>query len=194
MWDFLTRLDWSRLDWINIVENTVSGLLVVVGTTLIAIFRKQLWKTLVRLGKLCRHVAIAFRRKLHFLLRIRYHISYLRHLIPKYRKLLADSRNTTLQLEQLLLQHPQESTSLTEPQLQLLPRMVGRSEAIDIYYFAKDLQWDLDYAEVIATQLEAAGLIYCHRSMDGTECCITNKGRELLISLGILTQNGLVKY
>lgn len=193
MWDFLTRLDWSRLDWINIVGNTISGLLVVVGTALIAIFRKQLWKTLVRLGKFCRHTAIAFRRKLHFLLRIRYHISYLLNLIPKHRKLLADSRNTKLQLEQLLLQHSQESTSLTEPQLQLLPRMVGRSGSIDIYYFAKDLQWDLDYAEVIATQLEAAGLIYCRRSMAGTECSITHKGRELLIHLGILTQRGIAK-
>lgn len=193
MWDFITRLDWSRLDWIDIVENTVSGLLVVVGSALIAIFRKQLWKTLVRLGKFCRHTAIAFRSKLHFLLRIRHHISYLRHLIPKHRKLFADLRNTKLQLEQLLLQHSQESTSLTEPQLQLLPRMVGRSKAIDIYYFAQDLQWDLDYAEVIATQLEAAGLIYCSRSMAGTECSITHKGRELLIALGILTQKGIVE-
>lgn len=193
MWDLLTRLDWSRLDWINIVGNTISGLLVVVGTALIAIFRKQLWKTLVRLGKFCRHTAIVFHRKFHFLLRIRHHISYLRRLIPKHRKLLADFRKTTLQLEQLLLQHSQKSARLTEPQLQLLPRMVGYSETIDLYYFAKNLQWNLDYAEVIATQLEDAGLIYCSRSMAGTECSITNRGRELLINLGILTQRGIAE-
>lgn len=174
------------IDMVSVAENTLIGIGITVGTSLIYRFRK-------RLAACGRRWWNRTRRNIQPSRCFPRHALQFARLVRQQSQLLRSCRRLRIELHQLHLQMAEKDKQLAEPQTQLLLYALSH-ERWNAYAIAKEFEWNVDFAGFIIGECLDAGTVCSVQESGYAYLCITHVGRKRLHELGLLPKDSTVHH